>query len=111
MLCCILIIMQPCRQSVYVLHCKLVTTESRVQDKKNGAMLASCVHGHDVKCMFYFPQFNILLTLAQGPIVPWSLMVLTWAVHVVVIMIVIILWSLYEINFALNTTSITMNVP
>ena len=68
------------------------------------------VDEHDVKRMFYFPQFNILLTLAQGPFVPWSLMVLTWAVCVVVIMIVITLWSLYEINFALNTASITMNV-
>jgi len=68
------------------------------------------VYEHGVKRMFYFPQFNVLLTLAQGPFVPWSLMVLTWAVHVVVIMIAITLWSLYEINFAPNTASITMNV-
>src|ERR1700722_18474463 len=46
MLCCILITMQPHRQSVYVLHCKLVTVECEVRDKKNGATLASCAHGH-----------------------------------------------------------------
>jgi len=68
------------------------------------------VDEHGVKHMFYFPQFNILLTLAQGPFVPCSLMVLTWAVQVVVIMIAITLWSLYEINFAPNTASIIMNV-
>ena len=68
------------------------------------------VDEHDVKHMFYFLQFNILLTLAQGPFIPWSLMVSTWAVRVVVIMFVITLWSLYKINFALNTASITMNV-
>src|ERR1700722_17269127 len=41
------------------------------------------VDEHGVKRMFYFHQFNIFPTLAQGPFIPWSLMVSTWAVHVV----------------------------
>ena len=36
---------------------------------------------------------------------------LIWDVCVVAIMIVITRWSPYEINFALKTTIITMNVP